>query len=265
MLRARMTPVLPLLLFATPVVAQTPRDTTAHLTGTVTSIFDGKPLTDVLVVVPAVRAFTITDSVGRFDLAGLPGGAQTIRIAHRDGRAQEYRAVLRAGKTKRLAVFLDVAAVDLAPIVVQARRMDTRWGMAGFYARRRYAFGRFFTAEDIARRNPETLRGLVSGAGIGYGCVRFGCGPVTFSRGRRCLASLYVNGIQIWGENLEFIDVADVAGVEVYRNTLGIPAEFQHGRRLAESGVFGAAFAAPACASVVVWMKDWRSRYDIDP
>ena len=266
MLRALIAPGLALLLFATPVLAQTPRDTTAHITGTVTSIFDGKPLSDVLVAVPRARAFTVTDSAGRFDLAGLPAGAQTIRVAHPDGRMQEYRAVLKQGKTKRLSIILDVEAVDLAPIVVQASWADTRRGMAGFYARQRYGFGRFYTASDIARRNPESLRGLIAGAGVSYGCVGGGCGPMTFSRGRRCVMSLYLTGVATWPEDGEFIDPRDVAGVEVYRSALSVPSDFTAIRgRLAESGVFGAAFAAPRCGSVVVWMKDWRSMYDIDP
>ena len=267
MSRARITPILSLLLLATPAFAQTSRDTTAHLTGIVMSVFDGKPLTDVMVSVPAARAFTVTDSVGRFDLAGLPAGMHTIRIAHRDGRTQDYETVLRSGKTKRLAVILDVEAVNLAPIVVQASGMDTRWGMAGFYARRRYAFGRFFTAADIARRNPETLQNLMAGAGVAYGCVGAGCGPITFSRGRRCLMTLYVNGVMTFPEDMESIDPRDVAGVEVYRNALSTPSEFSASNRgrLAESGTFGAAFVSPRCGSVVVWEKDWRSMWDIDP
>jgi hypothetical protein len=266
MLRARLIPSLGLLLFATPVLAQTPRDTTAHITGTVTSIFDGKPLTDVLVAVPAAKAFTVTDSTGRFDLAGLPAGTQTIRVAHRDGRMQEYRAVLKSGKTKRLSIILDVEAVDLAPIVVQASWADTRWGMAGFYARRRYGFGRFYTAADIAQRNAESLRGLIASAGVSYGCVGAACGSVTFARGRRCLLSVYLNGVPAWPGDEDYIDPRDVAGVEVYRNALSVPFDFSAVRgRLAGSGVFGAAFAAPACGSLVIWMKDWRSMYDIDP
>ncbi len=267
MTRSRITTrIFSLLLFATPVLAQAPRDS-AQLVGTVTSVFDGKPLRDVLVAVPAARAFTVTDSAGRFALAGLPAGMQTIRIAHRDGRTQQYNTVLRAAKTKRLAVILDVAAVDLAPIVVQAGGMDTRWGMAGFFARRRYAFGRFYTADDIARRNPETLQNLIAGAGVSYGCVGAGCGPMTFARGQRCLMALYVNGVATFPENAESIDPRDIAGVEVYRSPLSTPSEFSASNRgrLAESGTFGAAFVAPRCGSVVVWEKDWRSMWDIDP
>lgn len=269
MLRTRGTSILSVLLLATPGFAQTSlrRDTTAHLTGIVASIFDGKPLSDVLVSVPAARAFTLTDSAGGFDLTGLPAGVQTIRIAHRDGRTREYAAVLRPGTTKRLAVLLDVDAVNLAPIVVEASGMDSRWGMAGFYARRRYAFGRFFTAADIARRKPETLQNLIAGAGISYGCAGSGCGPLTFARGRRCVMSAYVNGVATWPEELESIDPRDVAGVEVYRRPLSAPSEFNASARgrLAETGTFGAPFVAPSCGSIVVWEKDWRSMWDIDP
>jgi hypothetical protein len=265
MSRARHTPLFALLIASASLSAQAPRDASARLTGTITSIADGKPLAGVMVAMPAARVFAVTDSTGRFDLLGLPSGMEAIRITHADGRVREYDVALRPGETKRIAVILDVEALDLAPIVVHAEGMDTRWGMAGFYARRRSTFGRFFSAADIERRRPATLMQMIAGAGVSYGCVGSGCGPVTFSRGRRCLMTLFLNGVPTWGEDVHYLDPADVAGIEVYRNQFTVPREFLVAARLGASGPFGAAFAVPTCGSVVVWEKDWRSRYDADP
>ena len=77
--------------------------------------------------------------------------------------------------------------------------------------------------------------------------------------------SLYVNGMQTWPEEVLSIDPEDVAGVEVYRSGFAVPEEFSVRTRLAESGTFGAGFVAPRCGSIVVWEKDWRSMWDIDP
>src|SRR6266540_195646 len=101
MLRARISPLFSLLLFATPAVAQLPRDTTARLVGTAASAFNGRPLSGVMIAVTAARQFAVTDSTGRFLLAGLPVGRQKVRIAYQGRETLEYEFDLRRGKTKR--------------------------------------------------------------------------------------------------------------------------------------------------------------------
>jgi hypothetical protein len=121
--------------------AQAQRDTTARIVGTASSAFNGNPLSGVMIAVPAARRFVVTDSTGRFELAGLPAGRQKIRVAYQGRETEEYAFDVRRGKTKTLAVVLDVEAVDLEPIVVEARYPDDWRNLAGFYARKKMYSG----------------------------------------------------------------------------------------------------------------------------
>ena len=90
-------------------------DSTATIRGTASSTFNGHPLAGVMISVPAVHRFTVSDSAGRFELAGLPSGRQRVRVSYEGRNTEEYDFDLRRGKVKKLVVLLDVDAVDLAP------------------------------------------------------------------------------------------------------------------------------------------------------
>src|SRR5206468_2955760 len=98
--------------------AQAQRDSTARLTGSVRSSVNGSPLSGVMIAVRGTRIFDVSDSTGSFTLAGLPAGSQTVRIVYGDSLSYEQSITLRRGNTLTLAVLLDVAAVELTPIVV---------------------------------------------------------------------------------------------------------------------------------------------------
>ena len=97
-----------------PTVLHSQADTTARLMGYARSAFNGRPLAGVMIAVPAARQFVVTDSTGTFDLASVPSGRQRVRIAYEGRETEEYEFELRRGKTKRLAVLLDVRAVASA-------------------------------------------------------------------------------------------------------------------------------------------------------
>ncbi|HEY3221578.1 MAG TPA: carboxypeptidase regulatory-like domain-containing protein [Gemmatimonadales bacterium] len=197
-------------------------DTTARVGGTAISSFNGRPLVGVLIAAPVVNKFVVTDSTGAFTIGGLPGGDQAIRVSY-DGRVTEdYTFTLQAGHTKQIAVLLDVAAEDLNPLVVETRGANIWRDLGGFYARRRQygAFAHFYTREDIGRAKARKLSGLLTLEGIATRCPRSAdCIPTRLSRGRLCAVPVSVDGVALGEFNFDRIDVADVAGVEVYRGT----------------------------------------------
>src|SRR5216684_2463955 len=96
---------------------QTQPDTTARISGHALSAYNGRPLAGVMVSVPALARFAVTDTNGTFTLSGLPGGTQKVRVTY-DGRdTEDYAFSLRPGRTMKLAVVLDVKATNLAPII----------------------------------------------------------------------------------------------------------------------------------------------------
>jgi hypothetical protein len=197
-----------------------------------------------MVAVAGKQLFDVSDSTGAFALSGLPTGKQTVRILYRDDVFFERPFTLRAGRTLRLEVLLDVDAVELAPVVVEARSVRAERSLVGFYERRKYAFGRFYTAEELEQRGSQLLRSLLAETGVQVLCRRGRCLPVISNAGQPCVLSLYVDGFPFPLERLEFARVDDVAGVEVYKRALEVPVEFQ---RPARTG---------ACGAVLMWSRD---------
>src|SRR5205823_176842 len=199
----------------TPARAQ--RDTTARLTGTVRSSINGLPISGVMIAVPKVRTFDVSDSTGSFTLVGLPGGRQTVRILYGDSLSYEKEMDLKQGKTLTLSVLLDVGATELAPIVVEAQTLRAERSLAGFYERKKSGFGRYYTLADLKRRPQETLQTLLLESGVQVRCRVGQCVPLVSDGGRLCVMSLFVDGLRMPADYLNLARVDELAGVEVYK------------------------------------------------
>lgn len=235
-------------------------DTTARISGIAASSLNGRPLSGVMISVPAARKRVVTDSTGTFSLAGLPAGVQKIRIAYEGRQTEEYQFTLRNGRTKTLHVLLDVDAVDLEPVVVEAQHPDRWRDLGGFYARQRSyrGFARFFTREEIERSQPPRISTLLAGERIVTRCIR-GCFPTRFSRGRLCLVPVSVDGMPFREEDYDRIAVADVAGIEVYRGAP--PFGLSYGLPLTpassvwQGDLFSPTGPTGACGLVLIWTR----------
>jgi hypothetical protein len=239
----RRAPLTCLLFFGIPVTpAHAQRDTTARLAGTARSSINGLPISGVMVAVRGSRIFDVSDSAGSFTLVGLPDGRQTVRILYGDSLSYEREINLRRGKTLTLSVLLDVAAVELSPIVVEANGLRAERSLAGFYDRRKWRFGRFFTLEELEQRASYSLDGLLGEAGVQVVCRLANCLPIGFDGARRCVLSLYLDGMRMPVAYLNQIRVDELAGVEVYKRGFDVPTEFRSGFR-------------NTCGAVVAWSR----------
>lgn len=225
-------------------------DNTATISGYAKSAFNGRPLAGVMISVAATRKFVVTDSTGAFLLSALPVGRQLIRISYLGRETEEYAFELRPGKTKRLAVVLDVEAIDLAPVVVTARHRDAWRDLAGFYERRRWygGWGRFYTQEDLERLRLGTLSNVLAREGIYVRCIEQGCVPTKWVRGQTCAVAIAVDGMPFWEQQYDMIPIDDVRGIEVYRGgSLGMvgaqPVSLQINR------------GYPSCGWVEIWTR----------
>jgi hypothetical protein len=236
----------------------------ARLEGTVLSVVNGLPVAGVILSVPAARQFVSSDSTGAFALDGLPAGLVSVRVVLLGHPSRDYTFRIGAGKTKRIRVLVDTVAVELAPIVVRASHLEGRWGMAGFYERRRMGYGSFITRETIERHVFADMWQALGSLGIFHSCGRTDCGPTTITRGRRCLMGVYLNGIQGFGEDIGDIDPADVSGIEVYRNDVFAPWELFATRAFVASNTFLDGTPLVRCGSVVVWTRAWASDLPAD-
>jgi len=196
-------------------------DTTAAIRGAAISSFNGRPIAGVMIAVPDARKVVVTDDHGQFALTGLPTGRRAIQISY-DGRVTEdYVFALEPQQTKRISVLLDQEAIDLDPLVVEARQANLWRDLAGFYERRETyrGFAHFFTREEISHVRAHKLSGLLTIEGIVTRCS-VECRPTRLTRGSLCLVPVSVNGVAFREVDYDQIDISSVAGVEVYR---GVP------------------------------------------
>jgi len=244
-----------MVVLAAPLAAQ--GDTTASIRGTAISSFDGRPLSGVLIAVPAARTFVVTNATGSFFLASLPVGVQKIRVSY-DGRVtEEYAFPLLSGSTKKIAVLLDAAVEDLGPIVVEVQHPDQWRDLGGFFARQeKYrGFAHFFTRAEIERLHPPHISSLLALEQITTRCFQ-GCRPVRVSRDRPCVVPVSVDDLPLQEEEYDRIKVADVAAVEVYRGNppyglvqatpLGPAASVWQGESYNSRG---------SCGAVLIWTR----------
>jgi Carboxypeptidase regulatory-like domain len=219
------------------------QDTLARLDGTVSASKNGQPLAGVMVAVRGTPAFHVTDSAGHFRIAQLAPGRRTLRLVYQDRVSEDYDVVLKAGRTLELAILLDVGGVELAPIVVEAASQEWALSLAGFYARRGKGFGHFVTRDEIERRNPSRLSGLLAGSGIVMRCTRMlQCVPTRFTAGRRCAVAVVIDGQRVEDYNIDLMPLQDVVGIEVYRQGADTPVEFSRW--------------SANCGAILIWTKN---------
>ena len=92
---------------------------TATISGRVTSAARGAPLAGISVVVRGTRG-AVTDGDGRYSIAGVPTGADTIEFRWLGYRPRREVLTLAVGETRRLDVALEAAVVSLGEVLVTA-------------------------------------------------------------------------------------------------------------------------------------------------
>src|SRR6266436_4009750 len=201
--------------------AHAQRDTTARLAGTVRSSINGLPISGVMVAVKGSRVFSVSDSTGSFALGGLPEGRQVVRILYGDSLSYEH---------------------EMEPIVVEAQTIRAERSLVGFYDRRKWTVGRFYTRADLDQRAAHSLDGMLGESGVQVVCRVGSCLPIGSDGARQCVMSLYLDGLRLPSASLNQIRLDDLAGVEVYKQGLDVPTEFRSSFR-------------NTCGAVVAWSR----------
>lgn len=217
------------------------------LRGVVVASENGRPVPNAevrLVGAPPTRA----DSSGVFVLDALPIGSRMVEVRAL-GYVPERSAVdiVPGGEPVRLAITSLGSLLDT--VRVTAARRD-RMALSGFADRQKLGYGRFLTADDVARRRPTVFSDLLRNLqGIrlernvedGTTLIRM--------RGMRedlCSPSIFVDGAYMGEVDADAVDAwvppEKIAGVELYVGT-NVPAQFS-------AGMIGT-----GCGSIAVWTK----------
>ena len=193
---------------------------------------------------PATVARAESGTDGRFLVAGVPAGA-TFLVARRLGYRPDSIALADvAGGNAELTIVMERVAVALVPVRVTSRRV-VDGPMAGFYQRKEQSSGRFFTREEIERRNPSRMTDLlrmIPGMRIGNRPTAVNTVRV---RGARCAPQYWLDGTPL-APGVEFdidaINPRSLDGMEVYSGPASVPIEFQRDRT-----------GNSSCGTVLLW------------
>jgi carboxypeptidase family protein len=177
---------------------------------------------------------------GRFSFSKVRPG-QIMLTARRMG----YRATVvnvnmsAAGVAKPVEVELEEIASDIASVIVEG----SKGHLQEFYEHKANSnFAKFFERKDIEKRNPIYLSELlrtVAGASL-YASERTGNRIFL----RECKPMVWVDGMRAPGAELdEVARPMDVAGLEVYPSSAGLPPQYQdRNNRM--------------CGAIVVWTRN---------
>ncbi|HEX6039659.1 carboxypeptidase regulatory-like domain-containing protein [Longimicrobium sp.] len=186
------------------------RGETAFLTGRVLSQQNGAPLQGAVVAVEGTTISAMSNDLGFWELANVPPGHRTLRVRHA-GAERALPVRVPEGGVVDVEVRVPPDAYTLAPITVTAAR--NLGILQGFYERRQSGYGQYLTRAEVQQRGAHRVTDLLGGMMRG----RERCGPLLF------LDGMYV------ASGLDFLNVADVEGVEYYQSGLTTPLEFLRG------------------------------------
>ena len=220
------------------------------IVGVVTDQVSGEPVAEVVANVAGIGRVATTDEDGRFTLSELIPGRHDVEFTHLGYRRRSVTIEVEADHVVKLHVELAVDAIALDPIEVAVDRQDRNLLSVGFYQREEDGWGDFLDREELEFWNPVRLTAALTR----FPGVKIVPDPQMPSRGflalRRmgteCIPTVYLEGVRIGGgRNPAWIDdivnPSAVAGVEVYRNTAGIPPQY--------SGT------GSSCGVVLIWLR----------
>lgn len=214
-----------------------------RLSGQVVSAREGNPLAGAQVSIPDGPQ-TRTNAQGEWALEGAPDGTRMLEV-RAVGYYPERRAVDIVDGAAPIRSGLLTMKAMLDTVKITASRV--RNNLTGFEDRRRSAFGRYMTPEDVARRQPIVTSDLFRNV-PGVRVERTERGDSYFAvRGifaDRCASAVYIDGFNMSVLSVEeidnFVHPDEVAGIEIYAAGTA-PAQFQPG--------------LSGCGSIVIWTK----------
>jgi len=209
------------------------------VSGTILEDGTRRPLAGVEVLLEATSHRTVTDSAGRYVLAGLPTGRRYLVFRMVGYRPVRSFLILARGDTARADGVMVAEAARLDSIAVTGRPVISM-GLDGMAERRSRGFGKFFDSTELRRRDQMHTADLL-GRFASIEIARQPAAYYAYNKRRNCAFEIRLDGQVIGGgqfmtpPDLRSFGVNSLAGIEIYQTPGEVPLEY--GGRNASCGV----------------------------
>jgi hypothetical protein len=212
---------------------------------------DGGPIPRARVAIENETKVALTDENGAFILGGLRAGTRDVTVRALGFQPTETVVALRSGSPREVELRMQKYVPVLNTVTIAAVR-NAALDRVGFSERKSAASGKFFSPDDIDKRNPDKLNFLLENVS-GLRTVRTADGKYYITGRAGGCVQYFVDGMP-WGFSAgresdwqlspdQFISGGELGAVEVY-DPLSTPAEFI---RQAGNG--------QTCTTVLIWTK----------
>ncbi len=217
-----------------------PAERNASLTGIIRSP-DKKPLEGARVMLPGATATTISDKQGRFSLASLPSGTQSILVRRIGFMPMSVPLELSSKSVATVDIVMNKFVTSIDTVYVRARRTRDLTSV-GFLQRRKRGIGDFRTRADFEKINPRYISDILRTM-RGITVHPEGATTVITGRGQRTSSvQIFVDHapwpLLVSGDLDDMIFPNDIAAIEVY-DVSTTPPEF----------------SVESCLTIVIWTR----------
>ena len=170
-----------------------------------------------------------SDAEGRFQLTGVPAGVRVMQVHAIGFVVGSWVVQLTDGQVMRQTFELAPRAVEVEGVTVTGREDPGAWrSEAAFEDRHRRGQGFFITREQIQVRNAPTIAELLRTVpSVMTICNARGCQVRLPSSTGPCSPEFFLDGYPATFSTGPTFPLAQIRGVEIYRDQFAVPSEFQ--------------------------------------
>lgn len=221
-------------------------DSAAVLTGRVVSAMTGGPLQDARVLLKGSQRGDFTDEQGRFRIADLPAGRDTVEVRLIGFASQSAPLELAPNRTTRAVFSLSETVLRIEDIEVTVERSEPTGRLVGFEERRQLGHGAFIGPEEIEKSNATHSSDILRTVpGVSVGPYRLGRTSIRITRYQRmCRPYVWLDGLPMGNYDVDNLQPGDLLAIEVYRGAAETPARFKK--------------RGGQCGTLVIWTREGK-------